>query len=156
MKRKMTALSLLLALVLLLSACSGGVKADKGLTEIFEEIKGQYPLAEMVEFTTIDQLDRNYGITEDMVDEFAGGKGSGDVTADEIVLIKAKDQQSVEKIAEKLDTRLQSKLNQNKNYNPKLAEIIEKCSVESRDLYVTLIIAEDAQKITDLFNSHLK
>lgn len=156
MRRRITAVGILLALVLLLAACSGGVKADKSLPEIFEEIKAGSELAEMVEFTSIDQLDRNYGITEDMVEEFAGGKGSGDVTADEIVLIKAKNQESAEKIAEKLGQRLASKLNQNKNYNPKLAEIIEKCSVESKDLYVTMIVAEDAQKITELFNSHLK
>ena len=91
-----------------------------------------------------------------MVDDYAGGIDSSGVTMTEIVLIRAKDENSAAEIGEKLNKRLQSKLNQNRNYNPEQAEIIEKCKVETDGLYVTLVISQDADKINAIIRQHIK
>lgn len=158
MKKILALLYAVLIIGTALCACSSdsGAKADKSLDEIYAEIKSEVTLPDMVELDSVDRLDRNYGITKDMVDEFAGGIDSSGVTMSEIVLIKAKDADSADKIAEKLNTRLSAKLDQNRNYNPEQAAVIEKCKVETKDLYVTMIISEDAEKITEIFNKHFK
>lgn len=157
MRRIIAIVCLVLAMGVLMTACSSdGVKADKSLGEIYEEIKAEVKLPDMVELDDADRLDRNYGITEEMVEEFAGGIDSSGVTMSEIVLIKAKDQDSAKQIEEKLNNRLSAKLDQNRNYNPEQAEIIEKCKVETNGLYVTMIISDEAQKITEIVNSHLQ
>lgn len=157
MKRVISILCLITALVMALTACGGSsATADKSLPEIYDEIKSQVTLPDMVELTSADRLDRNYGITEEMVDEFAGGIDSSGVTMTEIVLIKAKDSDSAEKVAERLNTRLTAKLDQNRNYNPEQAAIIEKCEVQTKGLYVTLIISDEADKITAIVDKHLK
>lgn len=157
MKKLIAMLSLTLLFGVLLTACSPDAEttADKSLTEIYSEIKAEITLPEMVEITSADRLDRNYGITEDMVAEFAGGIDSSGVTMTEIVLIKAKDKDAADRVAEKLNNRLKSKLDQNRNYNPEQAKVIEACKVETKGLYVTLIISEEAEKITNIVNKHL-
>lgn len=157
MKKLIAMLCMALLFGVLLSACSPDAQtsADKSLSGIYGEIKAQVTLPDMVELSSADRLDRNYGITEDMVSEFAGGIDSSGVTMTEIVLIKAKDDESAAQIAEKLNNRLQSKLDQNRNYNPEQAAVIEKCKVETKGLYVTLIISDEAEKITEIVNKHL-
>ncbi len=158
MKKVIALLCLLLCAGAAITACSAGkdTKADNSLKEIYREIKAEVSLPDMVELDSADKLDRTYGITSGMVDGFAGGIDSSGVTMTEIVLIKAKDEDSAEQVAQKLNNRLQSKLDQNRTYNPEQAAIIEKCEVQTKGLYVTLIISGEAEKITEIVNEHLK
>jgi len=158
MKRLIAVICVISALCILFTACSsdGGSKASKSLSDIYDEIKSEVTLPDMVELSSADRLDRNYGITEDMAEEFAGGIDSSGVTMTEIVLIKAKDSDSAAQIETKLNNRLSAKLDQNRNYNPEQAEIIEKCEVKTYGMYVTLIISEDAEKITGIVEKYLK
>ena len=55
------------------------------------------------------QLDRRYGITEDMVAEFAGCNNATGGNQEEIVLIKAADETKAAAVKEKLDKRYESK-----------------------------------------------
>ncbi len=156
MKKLFLFLCVALILSVTAAACSDGARSDVSMAELYEEIKAAADLPDMIELDSAQRLDRNYGITEDMTDDFAGGIDSSGVTMTEIVLIKAKDKRSADEIAEKLDHRLKSKLDQNRTYNPAQAAIIEKCRVEQKGLYVTMIIAEEADLLTGIVNKHLQ
>ena len=67
------------------------------------------------------------------------------------MLVKAKDDSAASKVKDALDNRYKAKLNENKNYNPEQAKIIEKCKVESDGVYVSMIVSENADKITEIF-----
>lgn len=160
MKRTLTVLAAVLAAVMLLCSCSsGGGSSDgdssqsggKTLTDLWSAVKNEVTFSDFNEFTEAKKLQRYYGITEDMVDEFAGGINGSGVNQEEVVLIKAKDDSSASQIKEKLDARFQSKLNQNKNYNAEQAKMIEGCKVEQNGLYVTMIVSDNADKITKIF-----
>lgn len=146
------AVSVMMALVL--TACS--VESDKmALSDVYNDIKTQVNLSEMNQLESAESLDRYYGISAESVDDFAGGINNSGVEQEEIVLIKAKDKASAEVIKTALDNRYNAKLNENKNYNPQQAEMIEKCKVEQNGLYVSMIVSENAEKITEIFKTDL-
>ena len=100
-------------------------------------------------------LMRYYGLSADAVSDYAGGVDSSGVGQDEIVLMKAADESQVDTVVQALQTRYDSKLSQQENYNPDEAEKIRNCSVETNGLYVTLIISNDASTITDIVNGSI-
>ena len=148
------------ALVLALCACGQEAKTDetqqpqqqtKTLSAIFEEVKAQVALSDMVEYTDVSKLDRYYGITADKVTEFAGCVNSSGTNQEEIVLIKAADSAAADEIQQILENKYNAKLNENKDYNPEQAAMIEKCKVERDDLYVSMIISPSADQITAIY-----
>lgn len=163
----MKKIALVLASVLLAAAmlcsCSGGGESTaapaagtgKTLTQVFDDIQSQVKLEDFNIYKSEASLDRFYGITEDDFSEYAGGINSSGVNQEEIVLLKAKDGDAAKRIKESLDTRYQSKLAQNKNYNQEQAAMLEKCKVEQYDLYVTMIVSPEAEKITKIFKDDL-
>ncbi|MEE0958179.1 MAG: DUF4358 domain-containing protein [Ruminococcus sp.] len=153
----MKKVSLLLAALMLAAAilcsCSGGSK--KPLTQVFDDIKSKVELKDFNEYTSEKSLERFYGITSDEFDEYAGGINSTGVNQEEIVMFKAKDSSNAAKIKASLDKRYESKMAQNKNYNKEQAAVIEKCKVEQYDLYVTMFVSPEAEKITQIFKEDL-
>ncbi len=147
--KKIIALVCVMALVVALCAC--GAKDVKPLSDIFGDIKAQVTFTDNIEFNDVDKLDRYYGITADEVSEFAGCVSNSGTDQEEIVLIKAVDDAAAEKIQGILEQKYQSKLNENKNYNPEQAAMIEKCSVERSGLYVSMIISPEAETITKIY-----
>ena len=152
-----------LTAALLLCSCAGSKDATsaskaentKTLSQVFDDIKSKVEIKDFNEFTSAKSLDRYYGLTEKDFDEFAGGINSTGTNQEEIVLIKAKDQAAAANVQSALQGRYDNKMAQNKNYNPKQAEMVSKCKVESFGLYVTLIVSPNAEKITEIFKSDL-
>lgn len=121
------------------------------LGDVYSQVASQVELPEMVDLNE-KLLMRYYGLSADVVADFAGGVASGGVDQDEIVLIKAASEDNVLEIETALQTRYDSKLSQQENYNADEAEKIRNCKVETHGLYVTLIISNDANKITEIVN----
>ncbi len=140
----------LAALMLLFCACGKTAEA-KPLADVFNEIKAQAAFENITELKEARQLDRRYGITEDMVAEFAGCNNATGGNQEEIVLIKAADESKAAAVKEKLDKRYESKLSQSKNYNAEQAAVVEKCSVTQDGLYVAMIVSDKADKITEIY-----
>lgn len=155
--KKLTVLlaSLIFALMLCSCGASGGAADNKPLKDVFETIKSKVEIKDFNEYTNTKSLDRFYGLTEADFTDYAGGVNALGVNQEEIVLIKAKDKAASDKVKEALDTRYKSKIAQNKNYNAKQAEMVEKCKVEQNGLYVTMIVSPNAEKITEIFKTEL-
>ena len=109
----------------------------------------------MNEFTDVKSLDRFYGISADLVEDFAGGVNNSGVNMEEIVLVKAKDDNSASAVYSALENRKQAKYNENKNYNPEQAKVIENSNVERNGSYVALIISPNAEQIGKIYHSEL-
>lgn len=152
--KKLTIFAVSVMMAFVLTACSAG-GGKMVLSDVYNDIKAQVNLSEMNQLESTESLDRYYGISAESVDEFAGGINNSGVEQEEIVLIKAKDKASAEGIKTALDNRYNAKLNENKNYNPQQAEMIEKCKVEQNGLYVSMIVSENAEKITEIFKTDL-
>lgn len=154
--KKLAICALSAFMIFMLCACSGAESSAKmTLADVYADIKAQVTLSEMNQLESVESLDRYYGITADSVDEFAGGINNSGVEQEEIVLIKAKDNASANSIKTALENRYNAKLNENKNYNPQQAEMIEKCKVEQNGLYVSMIVSDNAEKITEVYKTDL-
>ncbi len=151
MKKIISIIALVAVLAAALCACGGSNSKTQPLSDIFAQIKNEYKITDMVEFEDISTLDKFYGITADDVDEFAGGINNSGVNQEEIVFVKAKDAEKAKAIAEKLNARLKSKLNETKNYNPEQYAIIEKSNVDIDNLYISLIISENLDGIKKMY-----
>lgn len=128
--------------VLAVSLCACGQSA-KPLSEIFEQLKTDYNVTDLVEFKSTDDLAR-YGIKAEDVKEYAGGINKSGVDQEEIVMVLATDTAAVGRVQAALNNRLESKKNETKNYNPEQYAIIENCTVEVDGNYVALIISKNA------------
>ena len=149
MRKLISVISVLLLICVLLCSCSKNVEP---LSKVFEQIKSEVGVSEMVEFGSVSDLDRFYGIAAEDIGDFAGGINNSGVNQEEIVLVKASSSDAAERIKTALTNRYNSKLNETKNYNPEQYAIIEKCSVETNDLYVSLIISEKASAMREILN----
>lgn len=155
MRRILAVICAAAALCMCLCAC-GSKGASATLPEIYADIKAQVTLSDMLELDTVAKLDKYYGIAEEDVAEYAGGINNSGVEQEEIVLIKAADAASAERIKSALDTRYGTKLSQNRDYNPEQAEMIESCSVEGDGVYVTMIVSPAAEQITKIYQSYFE
>ncbi len=142
---------LLAAVALLLGACGNSQAEAKPLADIFNDIKAQVSFENITELSSSRLMGRYYGITDEMAAEFAGCINASGVSQEEIVLVKAVDERASAEIKEKLDNRYQSKLQQNKNYNPEQAAIIENCTVDQDGLYVSMIVSDKAAQIKEIY-----
>ena len=140
MKKLICVIAVVTLLAVSLCACG---QAAKPLSEIFEKMKTDYNITEMLEFKSADDLSR-YGIKAEDVEESAGGVNKSGVNQEEIVLVKATDADAAKRVEASLKKRLESKLNETKNYNPEQYAILEKCSVDVDNNYVSLIASENA------------
>ncbi len=125
-------------------------EGDSELNTLFDSIAAQVTLPSMIYLDSVDKLTRYYGITEEMVEDYAGGIDSSGVGQDEIVLLKAASEDYVLELESCLQTRYDSKYAENENYNAEEAAKILACSVETNGLYVYMIISDDAAEITQV------
>ena len=124
--------------------------ADLGAA--FEKVKAQVDLPEEMSDFSAKRLERVLGITEDEIEEFAGGVCTDGVKQDQIIYVKAKDESNVADIQEKLQNNLDSIHNVIEKYDPKQKANIENAKVETNGLYVSLVISPDAEAIKSIFS----
>ena len=141
MKRFLCVIAVITVLAVTLCACG---QAAKPLSEVFEKLKTDYNITDLLEYKSADDLSR-YGIKAEDVEESAGGVNKTGVNQEEIVLVKTKDAEAAKRVQDALNKRLESKLNETKNYNPEQYAIVEKCSVDVDGNYVSMIISSDAE-----------
>ena len=86
-----------------------------------------------------------YGISEEEVEEYAAYVSTG-ATAEEITVIKAKDEATAKSIKEKLSERVKAQKSSFESYIPKEVEKIDNAIVYQEGVYVILSISNDSEK----------
>ena len=148
--------SLLFVFVMMLSVVGCSSTADVDLSAVMNDINSQYPEDGLTVLEEKSQLERYYMITEDMVESFAVEFSTQSSVFTEVVLVKAVDEDSASQIATLLNNHYQARLSEAKSYNPESVAMLEKCSVETNGVYVSLIIGENADGIKEVYDSYFK
>ncbi len=152
--KKITAL-LLIAALILLSGCAGGGAKSADLNAVKEALSAQYGLDEMMVLSEDDLLDM-YGIKAEDAKQYAALIAKSSTSADEILLFEGKDADAAARIKEKLDKRYQAKLNEAKDYLPEEYAKISACKVAQSGSYVSLIVSADAEAMTKIYQDAFK
>ena len=149
--KQWTAMVLALVLALSLAACGqGGSGKSADLPQTLETMKNE------VGFTDVMDLDENglqinYGIQADDMKQFAALVDTSGIKCEEVILVEAVDSNAAQRVKEQLDKRMESKLAQNKDYLPEQYAIIQKCSEEQDGNYVSMIVGQEHQKLTEIY-----
>lgn len=135
------------------STISAESKETEGgsLATALERVKKEVTLPRDTSDFNAKRILRTFGIEEDKMEEFAGLYCNDGVTQDQIIYIKAKSNDDVSFIQEKLGNHLQNIYNVIKNYTPEQAAMIEKAAVDVNGKYVSLVISEKADDIKAIF-----
>lgn len=151
--KKLIAFTMMLVMALSLAACSqsgdnSGKTAD--LPKVLETMKSEVGFSDVIE---LDErgLKSNYGIEAEDVKQYAALVDASGIKCEEVVLIEATDADAAKRVKEQLDKRFDSKLAQNKDYLPEQYAIIKKCSVEQSGNYVSMIVGEQHEKLTEIY-----
>ncbi len=138
----------------LLTAC-GGEKAlnDTPLSEAMGKINAEvFDGGEnMRVIDSIDKLELYYSVDPADVKEFAAEVAKNSATEiDEVILIKAVDEEAAKRVAEKLELRLQAQKDLCASYSAELLAVADKCAVRTQGVLVSLIITEQYDKATSI------
>lgn len=161
MKKVLFIIASLLLSVVMLTACgteTPPTAKDVALYDVLCEINTEFfdDGENMKLIETSDKLELYYDIPAADVEEYAAEVSKNSATEiDEVVLIKAVDEDAAKRVAEKLELRLQAQKDLCASYSPELLAVAEKCSVSTNGVYVSLIVTEAFDDVSALYNSLL-
>ena len=157
MKRKMRGLLLTMSVLLLLgiTACGGVKTAEVDVAQVMEEMREAHPIQGSLQLTDTDMLNF-YGIDTDTLESYSAEMAADGITANEVVLVKAKDEESAKTVETKLQNRLDARRNEFKNYLPDQYAVVEKSEVKRDGVYVRLIMSPYQDELAELYDSRLK
>lgn len=160
MKKIFASVFAVLMCLCMLTACSEGTQSlnDTPLSEAMDKINAEVFGGgdNMRVIDSSDKLELYYSIDPADVAEFAAEVSKNSATEiDEVVLIKAVDEDAAKRVAEKLELRLQSQKDLCASYSPELLAIAEKSSVVTLGSYVELIITDNYDEAVSIRNEVL-
>lgn len=153
MKKMIAAVAALLVLLLPLLAGCGKSGPDTSLDAILSEIESEVSMDSASRMSEADLLDL-YGIQAADIAEQASLTSMNGVFPDEAVMIRAKDEDALFRIKEKLENRLREVLNQSKSYDAASYAVAQKCTVDVRGFYVALFVSANHEKMSEIYSSH--
>ena len=154
MKKNVFALTVIIVRSLaLLTGCSSKDTTSKepSIDEIDQNINDDVDISNMVESDS-DKLEKLYDIDIDKVDNFKLYTAKTNIEANELLILKVKNEEDIGDIKEDINDRIESQTNSFKDYLPDEYFLIEKHVLKSNGNYIIFIISEEAEKIESLFD----
>jgi len=151
-------IAMLSTMIILLSGCTASGKTpskNPPVKEIWADINQSVSMPQMSELDG-KKFQRLYGIDPDDVAEFSVFVSASNIKADEVAIIKVKDQKDVEDIINKINERINKQETSFKDYLPDEYYIIKNHVLKSQGDYLLLSISKDADKIEEIFDSFFK
>lgn len=134
-------------------SCNKQTEKQVDLIQVMNDIENTCLTEGMMELTENDLMSY-YGIVKDDVVKSVIKIDSSGIKADEIVMIEAKDLDTVKIIEEKLNQRLKQKANEARNYLPDEYAIIIDCQVKTYVNYVTLFVSGQVDEMYRIFKAN--
>lgn len=151
MKRIISVLICVVLCLGVLSACGGEKQLNETpVADMLTFINERYYNNgnDMVIIEDIDMLELYYSIDPADVEAFAAETTANSATeVDEIVIVKAVDEAAAERVAEKLELRMEAQRNLCASYSPELVALVDGCEVRVQGVLVTMIVSEDFEEI---------
>ena len=150
MKRLVCAV-LLIVMMLSLVACGSGAPREIDIKSVKEQIVSELSIEGALDLAS-DRLLALYGIEETDILESACFVTMGGVFPDEIVMIKAVDEDAADRIEAKLNTRLDEIKVQSQSYDPENYAIAQECKVLREGTVVALFMSAKYADMEAIFN----
>lgn len=145
---------ILCALLLLGSAACGEApseaEAPVDLQALFTEMSGKMP-----ELIVLDEtmMFNYFGLAPEYYTQALVATSADGLLTDELWLIEAADEESLEKIREMARMRLTAKAEESISYSPEQYAVVQKALCPESGLYIALIASPDVEDIAAIFTA---
>ena len=143
------------ALVLCLSLLSGCGSKDVNLNDVMTKLNSDFSLS-LQTLSSADELNTYYSISTDDVKQFAAEIDSTNDAPKEIILIEATDADAATRVEEALTTRLNSIMATYNSYSPDQVDMVKACKVTKDGNFVSLIVADKAPDMLNVYYEYVK
>ncbi len=123
--------------------------------ELAEKLKTNGDFADLLEKTDKEIAIKEYELDENLIKYVVMYRGSG-ASAEEILIVEAKEQNYVNKIEENIEKNVQEKEEAFANYLPDEVNKIKEKILKIKGNYVILCISKDTYKIESTINEYLQ
>lgn len=130
----------------------GSQQGGKSVAGIYEEIAQKVSLVSPM-VVPDDFISNYYGIDVSTLDEYVFSMSEAAISAETIVILKAKDSGSTGALSAALQTVIDQKRSEMENYLPDQFQIVDKSSVQVKGDYVYLVISEQAAAIEPIIQA---
>ena len=129
-----------------------GTPFTPNLASLREAMITKYGVEDAITFESDVLLDL-YGIVAEDVAESACYMTMDGVFPQEIIMIKAANEEAAARIVTALEKRISEVKIQSESYDPENYALAQKCKVAKRDIYVTMFLSPNFDEMTQMFNS---
>lgn len=126
----------------------------KNVQDIYTEISQAVSLNSPM-LVPDDFIMNYYGIDVSTLDEYVFSMSEAAISAETVVILKAKDAGSTGALSASLQTVIDQKRSEMENYLPDQFQIVDKSSVQVKGSYVYLVISEQADAINQIIQADL-
>ena len=145
-------------MILGLAACGGNKESSGADFQVQDAMDAMLERAGADDMMTLSERDmlEFYGIRAEDMEQFSAAITFTGISAKEIVLVKAADEDAAQRVLERLDKRVANRMAEFKNYLPDQFDIIANHSQVSRDgVYVSLIISDELEELSKIYSGFL-
>ena len=120
------------------------------------DVNSNFGSTDMTAVESLDELHTLFMIDTNDVSQFSAEYSAESDTRQEIILVEVKDKTAAFRVKTTLFNRLDSFLSNSKSYSPEEYAVLKKCKVNVyNDIYVTLVINENAEEIDRYIKENL-
>ena len=148
-------ISLAALFILCLAILTGCGAKEVNLNEVMDKINSDFSLSLRV-LESADDLNTYYSIETADVKQFAAEIDANNDAPVEIVLVEAVDADAATRVETALTTRYNAIVNQYSSYTPEKLDMVQACKVTKDDNYVTMIVADNASEILNVYYDFFK
>ena len=145
--KKYICVLLALAVLLSLAGCgSAPAAATQDLQAVYDSFSDLLP--EMMVLDDDSRVDF-LGITPEECTQVITAIGAEGMSPEEVWLIQAKDQQTLEKLEAMAQSRIYDKLEEAENYVPENVPVIQSAVVKTNGLYLVVLVSQNADGLLE-------
>ncbi|MCC3372897.1 DUF4358 domain-containing protein [Cohnella sp. REN36] len=157
--KKMKSLFVLSTVLILCGILIGCSQKNEGAKDIpvpaIEERIKQVASLEEMEKGDMNKLKKLYRMDADEVQDFVLYTAESNVEANELAVIKVKQENQAEVVKEKIMKRIEAQEVKLKDYRPEQFDLVEKHVLKVKGLYILFTVSKDAEQIERAFDEAL-
>lgn len=138
-----------------LSGCAGNddkTSEQLSAAEIGKSIELAVSLKDMKK-QDLDKLQKLYKIDADSMDDFILYTSTSNVKADELAIIKLKDERQTESVKENMEQRIEAQKMKFKDYRPNEYFLVDNHVLKTKGRFIFFAVSKDAESMERTFDS---
>lgn len=155
MKKKYKLVILIIVIIIGLIESTFVQTKNPNISELVEKIRSSTDLT-IMEKGDKSKLRKLYSISDKDIEDYMLYAPKTNMDANEIIILKAKNQQDIDNLKEKIEKRISKQEESFKNYRPEQYEILDKHILSIKGKYIIAIVSKDVDKIKKVVDDSFK